>query len=214
MQEFMLSKKKTGLPAGAIFYIDLTTGNVGDQVIYEQVTKQNMTRVSLGSVSPADGYVDHPTFGRCYYFNGAVAFTLPGALALDTMHYRLQMEVATYDTSYMIAFATGDYPTTPHAGSNFNLNNTTSAYWTLFQTTNGGITRTIALNGSNDLGMNTLVSQKDGTGTTMANTTKGTSQLFDNFGTLGDSFTRIGSNTAGNAVLKGWLKSLSVVQIA
>lgn len=215
MQEFMLSKKKGGIPGNAILYLDLTKGTVGSQVIYDQATKQNMTRHVLGSPSDSDGYVNHPTFGPCYYFNGGVAFTLPSALALDTMYYLVQVEVATYDaTTYSVLFETGDYPSAPNAGSNFNLNNTTGAYWTLFQTTGGGTYRTVGLNGTNDLGMNKLTVQKDNTGTTMANVTKGTSQLFNNFGTLGDSFTRIGSNSAGNSVFKGWLKSLSVLKLS
>lgn len=215
MLESFLMKKKAGLDPNALLYIDFTKGTVGSQVVYDQVTKQNLTRSTWGSPSTADGYVNHPTFGLCYYFNGNVNFTLPSIIALDTMHYQFQAEVATTDTtSYMILYESGDYPTAPNAGANFNLNNTTAAYWGLFQTTGGGTYREIQLNGTNDQGMNVLVARKDGTGTTLSNTTKGTSTLFNNYGTNGDTFARIGSNSAQSSAFKGWIRNMSITKLA
>lgn len=220
MLEALLLKKKVAggpWPSGEgtpIFNLDFTTGVVGTQLLYDTVQARYLTRSVIGSPSTADGYVDHPTYGRCYRFNGGVVFTNPANLALNSMNYLIECELASFDasTNYFV-FGTGDYPVSPHAGSSFTLNQFPATYPMWFQTTSAGSYRRIMPTLTNDLTMQRYSIRKDATGVYVTNVTKNVTQGAAAFNTGGDSFTRVGATSASTAPLNGWMKNLRVSQL-
>lgn len=219
LEALLLKKKAIGgpWPSGEgtpIFNLDLTTGAVGTQVLYETVAGRNLTRGTFGSPGTADGYVDHPSFGRCYRFNGGVVFANPAVLALNSMNYLIECEVASTDaTTNDFIFGTGDYPSSPHAGSAFSLNQFPSTYPMYFQTTSAGSFRRVMPTMTNDLSMQRYSIRKDASGVYVTNVTKGVTLGAAGFNTGGDTFTRVGATSANTGGFNGWMKNLRVSQL-
>lgn len=200
------------LDPNAVFDIDLTQGTVGSQVITERVANKPMTRTLVSG--SGDGYVDHPVYGRCYFFNGNVLFRNATLLGINSYNYELTAEFMTFDTTTnMVVFETGDYPSSPNMGSQFAVNQYPATYVQYFQTNSSGAYRRCLLNGTNDGGMNVIKIRKDANGVTVSNVIKGTSVTNAAYNTGGDTTTRICGTTANTALFKGWIRRISLVKL-
>ncbi|BAS04895.2 hypothetical protein [Ralstonia phage RSF1] len=133
---------------------------------------------------------------------------------MNSMRYLIECELATTDTTTNgFVVGTGDYPTSPHAGSAFSLNQYPATYPMYFQTTSGGSYRRIMPTLTNDLTMQRYSIRKDATGVYVTNVTKSVTQGAGAFDTGGDTFTRVGATSANTGALNGWVKNIRISQL-
>lgn len=226
MLESNLLKKKVVSSGGdppdpnALFQLDMSPA-AGSQVMKELVSGVTLARRVTGSPSVVDGFVDHPTFGHCYQFNGAVSFLGSGAItsfgfnALGT--YQIDFEAVIGSTAFMGLFETGDYPSSSiiKAGSSITFNQYASQYFQYFQTTAGGSFQRNLLTAAVPSTLNKYRILRTSTTTTLYDLTRGLSNSFSNWNTGGDTYLSLGA-TLNNGTpeywFTGYLKSFKVTK--
>lgn len=207
----MLAKKNV------IFELDIAGANVGSQVLRDIVLNQNMIRNAFGTPTESDGIVDHPTYGRCYRFNGNVWFDRGQVMPLDSMDYTVEFEFACDSTALMSIFDSGNYPVSPVKGTQLLVNQSAPTFMQIFRTTAGGAFQRCQPTGTNPLTMITGKVRKDSTGLRMIYTPLGGSTsntAYAAFATGGDTHWHVGavSQNGGSPTspFKGYLRKLKV----
>lgn len=210
MLENMLLKKK----ANVLFELDMSPP-AGSQVLADLVSGVVLTRVPGGST--ADGFVDHPTYGHCYRFNGGTYFTGKGALSTfpfaTTGSYLVEAEFATDTTAFQCIFETGDYPPSSNikSGSSLTSGQFANQFLQWFQVMLGGTFQRTLLSASNPLTMGKYSVKRTAAGTVISDVTRGLSNSIANFNTGGDTYFVIGAAFDGSTpgyFFTGYLKSL------
>lgn len=224
MLEPLLTKKiipPDTVDPNALFQLDMSP-LAGSQVLRDLVSGVALTRIVTGSPSSQDGFVDHPTYGHCYRFNGATRFVGTGALATfpynTTGSYLVEFEIVTDNTNFMCLSETGDYPSSSiiQKGQSITFGQFASQYLQLFQTTAAGSYSRILLTATNPLTLNKYSIKRSAAGTVISDVTRGLSNSFANFVTGGDSYLWFGAaSDNGNPqyFFSGYLRSFKISKV-
>ena len=196
--------------------INFLNANVGDKFIVDSGPFSiPLTRAVVAGGSNADGVVNHPTYGKCYFFDGYCYFqNMAAVLPLAANNYKLVIEVAVNGGGQMCSFATGDYPAANNIKKGTELiHNQLGQPLQIFQTTDaGGYQRTYA-NGSANGQLVKLTVTEDNSNITLLTDQSAQVSIAPRYKTGGDSYLMLGTNHVLGTRLNGYLKSLKVVTI-
>lgn len=220
MHEPILHRKPSGF-GDVIFELDFSGQDVGGTVLRDKVTGlQLQSVVSKPNGSIAQGVIDHPTYGRCFQFNGYSYAYGTGAistLALNQIgNYQIDVEFATLSTALTCMFETGNYTTNIYAGSAIWTGYAPTQFLQYFQVTGVGNYQRSTLLEADPAVLRAYRIKRDLTGTEMRDVTTGVSNKYARFATGTDTHLWFGANKgtgAGAYYWKGLIKSFKISKV-
>lgn len=216
MQESMLFNNNRLVTDDSLYFgVDFSDYAVGRTDIVDLATGLTMTRNLVGT-GQTDGVVEHPTHGRCYWFDSKAWFTLPVIPKYSNAEFQIDATFATQTKSAGTIFATGSYPGSGlRPGSLLGVAASTN-FIRFAQYRAGATWRSCNGGGDNQLVMEDVRVVRRSTGVTVSNLTRGTENAYAAYAMADDTYLCLGGALEGTTLYSqfiGYLKSFKITKL-